>query len=141
MDVMYRDTVSAVRWEEVASLFEQVGWGARSENEIEAAFRRSGHVRFAQVRDQLVGFGRTIDDGHYYGMIVDLIVAPAYQGHGIGKSILGQLASELRACQFVTLTSDAGKEEFYRKQGWKPQKTAFMLPRSERQMRRYCTGD
>ncbi len=47
----------------------------------------------------------------------------------------------LEGCQFVTLTSEAGKEEFYKKQGWEAQKTAFLLTRSEHQRRKHCVLD
>lgn len=88
---------------------------------------------FAFADQQLVGFGRTVDDGRFYALIVDLVVAPAFQGKGIGSRILTELRDVLESYYFTTLTSAVGKEGFYLKQGWSPQKTAFIWPRSERQ--------
>ena len=55
-----------VSWTQVAALFAAVGWGARSPNDIRAAFSRSTFKAFAYDGDELVGFGRTIDDGKFY---------------------------------------------------------------------------
>jgi hypothetical protein len=41
---------------------------------------------------------------------------------------------------FMTLTSAVGKEGFYLKQGWLPQKTAFIWPRSEYQRQDHATS-
>ncbi len=82
---------------------------------------------FAYDGIELVGFGRTVDDGKYYALIVDLIVSPKYQGKGIGGKILHELKDALEDYYFITLTSDVNKEGFYLKQGWKKTKNSIYL--------------
>ena len=133
MKVTYKTNINRVNWETVAKLFEAVEWGKREPAELEKAFTLSSHVRFAYNDEELIGFGRTVDDGQYYALIVDLVISPKYQGKGIGCKILSELKDSLDSYYFTTLNSAVGKEGFYLNQGWEKQKTAFIWPRSEKQ--------
>ena len=133
MNIRYIDSCENINWEQVSSLFEAVGWGTRDPNKIKSAFNKSSFVRFAYLDSELVGVGRTVDDGVFYGWIVDLAVLPEYQGKGVGKKIVCELEKEL--CYFVTtmLTAAPGKSGFYEKLGWHKQCSAYIWPRSEEQ--------
>ena len=74
-------------------------------------------------------------------MVVDLVVAPEFQGKGIGRTILSELKDESEGYIFTTLISAVGKEPFYQKQGWLRQKTGFIWPRSEQQMSDHALRD
>ena len=130
MQIHYRQDISDVCWKQIAELFDAVGWGQHGPEDIQQAFSKSSFVRMAYDQDQIVGFGRTVDDGKYYGMIVDLVVDPAYQGKGIGSTILRQLREEMEGFRIIALTAASGKEAFYLKQGWKRQKRSFYWSRS-----------
>lgn len=133
MNVEFNSDIETVSWQRASELFSLVGWGIRKPEEIQSAFEKSSFIRFAYFNNVLVGFGRTVDDGKYYALIVDLIVHPEFQSKGIGANILHYLKNALEGYAFTTLTSVVGKEEFYEKQGWKKQVTSFIWPRSERQ--------
>ena len=62
--------------------------GNRNPEDIKSAFERSSFVRFAYSNNILVGFGRTVDDGKYYALIVDLVIHPDFQNQDIGTNIL-----------------------------------------------------
>ena len=64
-------------------MFKAVGWGERSPNEVQAAFARSTFKVFAFDDVELIGFGRTIDDGRFYANIVDVVVSPIHQRKGL----------------------------------------------------------
>lgn len=51
------------------------------------------------VREQgvLIGMGRVVGDGGCFFLVVDIAVAPARQGQGVGKRIMGALMDDLRA--------------------------------------------
>ncbi len=133
MDIKYSSEIDNIDWIRASELFSSVGWGLRKPEEIQSAFQTSSYVRFAYAGDLLIGFGRTVDDGKYYALIVDLVIAPEFQGKGIGSNILLYLKNSLESYIFTTLTSAVGKESFYEKQGWYKQATSFIWPRSEKQ--------
>lgn len=122
-----------VDWSAVAALFAQVGWGERDPAQIRAAFEKSSHVIFIYEHDELVAFGRTLDDGCYYAMLVDVVVRPSCQGKGLGRIVVDHLRDQLSGYRFVTLTAAVGKDEFYLKLGWLRQKSAMIWPMSEAQ--------
>src|SRR5471032_2834016 len=128
-------TTRAVDWNAVASLFVQVGWSERPPAELRAAFEKSSHVIFIYDGDELVALGRTIDDGRYYALLVDVMVKPEYQQRGLGRDVVDYLRTQLDGYRFVTLTAAPGKEDFYLKLGWQRQATSLIWPMSEEQKR------
>ncbi len=94
-------------------------------------------MRFAYIDGQLVGMGRTVDDGLYYAWVVDLAVLPEYQGKGIGTFILKELEKDLEPFISTMLTAVPGKGGFYEKLGWLKQSAAYIWPRSEKQKREF----
>ncbi|MFL6675586.1 MAG: GNAT family N-acetyltransferase [Massilia sp.] len=125
--------IDNVNWPVVAALFAEVGWGRREPDEICAAFKMSTHVIFIYDGAELAAFGRTMDDGLYYGMLVDVVVKPDRQHAGLGREVVTYLREQLAGYKFITLTAAPGKEEFYLKLGWLRQATAMIWPVSEQQ--------
>ena len=131
----------SVSWQQVAALFQAVGWGQRDPNAIQSAFARSSFKAFAFDGDELVGFGRTIDDGRFYATVVDVVVHPAHQQKGIGKAIVQDLQSRLEGFLIVTLTAAPDVQPFYGRLGWRKQTTAMIRPRSKEQARLNCADE
>ncbi|MDP6776513.1 MAG: GNAT family N-acetyltransferase [Candidatus Latescibacteria bacterium] len=127
-EIRYVSDTSGVCWQRISDLFEAVGWEKSHPEDLEQAFRKSTYVRVAYHQDKIVGVGRTVDDGKYYGMIVDLVVDPAYQGRGIDSTILQQLREEMAGFRIVSLRAARGKHDFYLKHGWKKSESAFHWP-------------
>jgi GNAT superfamily N-acetyltransferase len=122
-----------VDWEAVAALFVAVGWGERQPEQIRAAFEKSSYVIFIYEGPELVAVGRTMDDGCYYAMLVDVAVKPTFQGKGLGSDVVRYLREQLAGYKFVTLTAATGKDDFYLKLGWLRQKSAMIWPMTEAQ--------
>lgn len=137
MKIDYKDTLENVCWESVSNIIELVGWGERSPTDVRFSFETGSYVMFAYHHNKMVGFGRTVDDGKYHGLVVDLIVHPDYQGNGIGSYILNYLKDSLESYSFTILTSEVGKEAFYEKQGWQKQTRSFIWSRSDKQRKLY----
>ena len=131
MDIRFINNLYGICWHRVSELIVSVGWPYRNPAELKQAFAKSSYIRFAYHNDNLVGFGRTVDDGKYYGMIVDLIVDPAFQGQGIGSTILCDLKAEMKGYYIISLTAAPEKLDFYHNQGWKKSNSAFHWPRSK----------
>ena len=136
-----RKTISDSAWPKLSELFEEVGWGRRPPDEVRAAFENSTYCRFAFEGEELVGFGRTVDDGRYYGLIVDLVVAPDFQGQGIGSRLLAELRDCLASYEFCTLTAAPGKGGFYLGQGWSRQSSSFIWPKDSEQESKHTNND
>ena len=129
--------LSAINWPYVCELFDRVNWRTRIPEEIEKAFHSSSWTLFVYKEDQLVAFGRTIDDGRYYAMLGDIVVDPDFQGNGLGKKIVSTLNELLENYHFVTLTAAPGKGDVYKSMGWKKQSTAFIWPQGPKQLRQH----
>ncbi|PHM33473.1 GNAT family N-acetyltransferase [Xenorhabdus innexi] len=75
------------------------------------------------IRDEgkLVGMGRVIGDGACFFQIVDIAIAPDYQGKGLGKAVMTRIDAWLETQalpgSFVSLIAD--EPEFYEKLGYK----------------------
>lgn len=135
-----KETVSTtgVDWNAVAGLFESVGWGQREPAELAAAFARSSYVVFMYEGSDLVGLGRTVDDGRYYASIVDVVVRPDFQKHGVGTRIVTLLQERLKGYSIVTMTAADEVQSFYERLGWKRQRSAMLLPRDNEQEQMNC---
>ncbi len=130
--------LDSIDWSRLTEVFELVNWGFRDPTDIEATFRKSSITCFAILENKIVGFGRTVDDGKYYAHLVDIAIDPEHQLKGIGKAIVDKLTSNLKGYNFITLTSAPNKELFYQKLGWKQQKSAYILPKDEKQSKEHC---
>ncbi len=109
MSIRYKNTTEGIDWYSVSKLFEAVKWREREPNQLKEAFCTSSHVRFALDSEDIVGFGRTVDDGKYYALIVDLVISPYFQGKGIGSRILSELKDALGGCFFYHANLSGGK--------------------------------
>ncbi len=130
MQIEFDCSLNGVDWNEVSSIFEQIGWGKREPDRLKQAFEASSVVCFAKAGGVVVGFGRSMTDNQFYATILDLIVRKEYQRKGIGMAIMQKLLDMLPGPQFVQLTSMPGKEDFYKQFGFRIQKTAMLLIRT-----------
>jgi len=128
-----RHDTAGIDWNDVAALFTDVGWTRRDPAQLAAAFATSSHVIFIHEGECLVALGRTLDDGRYYAMLVDVAVAPSHQGAGLGAEVVAYLRGCLVDYRFVTLTAAPGKEGFYRRLGWLHQSSSMIWPVSAEQ--------
>jgi GNAT superfamily N-acetyltransferase len=75
-----------------------------------------------RVDGELVGMGRIIGDGGCFYTVVDIAVAPPWQGQGLGKRIMGALDTWLRRnaepSAYVTLVADGNARFLYSKYGF-----------------------
>ncbi len=118
------DDASAIDWGRLAFVFKMAPLGERDPLKLKEAFLNSGVRCFVWCEGEIIGAGRAITDGVSYAAIFDVVVLPAYQGKGIGKQIMRFLAERSRAPN-ILLHATPGKEEFYRKLGFRRMKTAM----------------
>ncbi|OZB58821.1 MAG: N-acetyltransferase [Lysobacterales bacterium 14-68-21] len=72
---------------------------------------------------ELVGMGRVVGDGGLFLFVVDIAVAPAWQGKGLGRRIMQALMGEVRARApsrtMVGLIADGTAHQIYEKFGFR----------------------
>ena len=115
---------AGVDWTFVSETLKRVGMASRAPELHRQAFAASAVVVFAHADGQPVGFGRAISDGAYQAAVYELAVVPEFQKQGIGARIMQAILDRLPGCN-VILYAAPGKEDFYRKLGFRKMKTGM----------------
>ena len=97
--------LDSISWIRISELFKIVDWGQREPEEIKKSFRTSAVTCFVKEKNEIIGFGRTVDDGKYYALLVDVVVHPNHQAKGIGKSIVHKLSQRIKRVRIYYLNS------------------------------------
>ncbi len=126
MELKFQYDCRDIVWELVPEILKAAGMSFHEAEIHRKAFMASASVVFVYDDGQLIGFGRAISDGLIQAAIYDAAVLPSYQGHGIGKQIIGKIVSSLPGCNFI-LYASPGKEPFYEKQKFRKMKTGMAL--------------
>ena len=122
MDIKFEYSISS---DEFLEVVESVGWKTYSHEQIDIALNNTMYMVKALVNGKLAGIGRVVGDFSIVCMLSDICVKPEFQGKGIGLKIVNELkrliedgVKEGEKMQ-IELTPTAGKEEFYKKAGFK----------------------
>lgn len=121
MELSYGNTLSA---EDFNGLRNAVGWAQISPRQAETGLAHTKFLVAARDGDRAVGCARIVGDGGYVAYICDVIVHPEFQGHGIGKAMIGLLLEFIRSNLaegeqvMVLLMAAKGRESFYRQFGF-----------------------
>lgn len=108
-----------LNWHDVCRVVEQAPLGTREPEKFRRASENSSVVCSVFDEGTLIGFGRAISDGEYQSAIYDVVVAPDYQGCGVGKLIMEALLARLPDGPGpVLIYAVPGKEGFYEKLGF-----------------------
>ncbi|MCL1976686.1 MAG: GNAT family N-acetyltransferase [Candidatus Bathyarchaeota archaeon] len=101
-----------------------VDFKALSPRQAETALKNYAFLIIAKRNEKTIGMTRLIFDGAYIAVLVDVIVLPEYQGHGICKTMIEKALAHLKTNMvdgeqvLVILMSAKGKEGFYEKNGF-----------------------
>ena len=124
MEVKLKYDCGGVDWAAVSDTLKRVGMANRAPELHQKALEASHTAVFAYSNDQLVGFGRAISDGAYQAAVYEMAIVPEFQKQGIGARILKAILDRLPGCN-VILYASPGKEDFYRKLGFRLMKTGM----------------
>ena len=117
----YRNCLSV---EDYCRLRSSVGWSPLVEEQAQSGLENSDFIISCQDDNETVGCARFFWDKGYIAYLADVMVIPAYQGQGIGKTLVsecikyidGQLKGGWRIK--IVIVSAKGKERFYEKLGF-----------------------
>lgn len=115
---------SEIDWDALVLVFKRAPLGERTPETLRAAFTNSAVRCFVWDGGQVIGAGRAITDGVTYAAIFDVVLLPEFQKKGIGSQIVEHLAAASKAPNII-LHAVPGKEEFYRRLGYRKMKTAM----------------
>jgi ribosomal protein S18 acetylase RimI-like enzyme len=117
----YRDGPEAVDLQQLASLFDAVGWQHRTRDPERLAQMNRGSMFGVSAVDDgtLVGYARAVSDGAFNAYVSTVAVLPAYQGQGIGRELIRRLLAGRDHIQFV-LHAEARRHPFYVRCGFRP---------------------
>lgn len=124
MTITFRRSLEGIEWSHLATIIHDAGLGNAQPDDLQRAFRNSALYVFAFDDDCLVGAARMISDGVYHAQLCEMVVTPTKQRQGIGRTMLDILLQDLNGLKLLVTTS-FGKEEFYRKRGFRRHKTAL----------------
>ena len=120
MDITITNSISA---EEYLGLRQAVGWSVFPLEQAESGLQNS-HVICFRDKEKAVALGRVIWDHGYSVLISDVIVAPEYQGQGLGRKLMEAIMAYLRSLLkpgyriMISLMAAENKQGFYKKFGF-----------------------
>lgn len=116
------ETLTEAQTVELHALFQDEWWTkGRKLDDVRAMLKGSLVIAFAEDRTgQLVAFCRLLTDFVYRGMIHDVIVAPSWRGHRLGRRLVEAILndSRLRRVEVLTLSCVPEMVPFYEKWGF-----------------------
>lgn len=104
---------------QVLSLYLSVDWSsARKPDALMSALANSHSVVSAWKGEHLIGLGNAISDGSLVVYYPHLVVAPEFQGIGVGRKIVAKLFEIYDGFHQHTLIADGDAISFYEKVGF-----------------------
>ena len=118
MKIEYKDTKD-FQANELQELFLSVEWvSGKYPYRLVKAMQNSGSVFSAWDNDKLVGLINALDDGDMTAYVHYLLINPAYQGKGIGKSLLQMVKEKYKDYLRIVLISENREVGFYKNSGF-----------------------
>lgn len=122
LDITMNITISTTKdidINQIIPLYKANKWSsAELPDELYKALINSHSLISAWDKDQLVGIGNAISDGHLVVYYPHLLVHPQYQGKGIGQLIVDQMQKIYGHFHMQMLTADGKAIDFYKKVGF-----------------------
>ena len=127
MALTWSDSLAACDWGELEALYRAAPLGNKSAAGLRTVFTNSRYRVLAFEDGRLIGAGRALADGADCSYICDVAVLPSHQGTGLGREIVTRLVALSEGHRKIILYSVPGKQEFYRKFGFRRMLTAMAI--------------
>ena len=118
---------SDIDWEQLSELYRIAPLGNKAANDLNVVFSNSKFKCFVFDNEKLVGVGRALADGLDCSYICDVAIHPEYQSLGLGGKVIKQLIELSLGHKKIILYANPGKENFYKKLGFKKMNTAMAI--------------
>ena len=127
MIIRWSGSLDELDWDELSALYLAAPLGNKNPAWLRTAFGNSRLRCLAYADDRLVGAGRALADGVDCSYICDVAVLPEFQGSGLGREIVSRLVEASRGHRKIILYAVPGKEDFYRRLGFRSMNTAMAI--------------
>ncbi|HEY4083548.1 MAG TPA: GNAT family N-acetyltransferase [Burkholderiaceae bacterium] len=127
MPLSWTESLDAIEWHELETLYRLAPLGNKNAADLKTVFTNSRYRCFVFEDGKLVGAGRALADGADASYICDVAVMPAHQGTGLGKQLVQRLVDLSKDHKKIILYAVPGKEGFYRKFGFLRMLTAMAI--------------
>ncbi len=118
---------NTINWQELSDLYKIAPLGDKKPSDLKIVFSNSMFKCFIFHNKKIVGVGRALADEIDCSYICDVAIHPKFQGHGLGKKIINELKEFSCNHKKIILYANPGKEEFYKKLGFKRMSTAMAI--------------
>ena len=125
--IQWTSSTESLDWSELSELYRIAPLGNKSPVWLNTAFDNSRFKFFARDGGVLIAAGRAVADGVDCSYVCDVVVHPAHQGRGLGREIIARLVAASQGHRKIILYSVPGKEDFYRRLGFRRMRTAMAI--------------
>jgi len=125
MEWVFED--GGIDWSALSELYRIAPLGNKSAEHLKRAYANSMFKCFVRHDGKLVGAGRAVADGVDCAYLCDIVVHPELQGQGLGKALVLKLKELSAGHGKIILYANPGKEDFYRKLGFRRMRTAMAI--------------
>ena len=125
--IHWSTSTHAVNWSDLSEMYRLAPLGNKSPGWLETAFANSMFKFFALENDTPVAAGRAVADGVDCSYICDIAVHPSHQGRGLGREVIERLIAASQGHRKIILYAVPGKEDFYRRFGFRRMRTAMAI--------------
>lgn len=125
--IEWSSATDAVDWPELSEMYRLAPLGNKAPGWLQTAFSNSMFRFFAREGGALVAAGRAVADGVDCSYICDIAVHPSHQGRGLGREVIERLVAASRGHRKIILYAVPGKEDFYRRFGFRRMTTAMAI--------------
>jgi ribosomal protein S18 acetylase RimI-like enzyme len=116
-----------IDWEELSELYRIAPLGNKPAEHLKQTYANSRYKCFILDHGQIIGAGRVVGDGRDTAYLCDVVVHPERQGEGLGKALVLKLKELSAGHRKIILYANPGKEDFYRKLGFRLMLTAMAI--------------
>ena len=125
--IQWSSSTDSLDWSELSEVYRLAPLGNKSPAWLETAFSNSRFKFFAREDNALIAAGRAVADGVDCSYLCDIVVHPSHQGRGLGREVIDRLIAASRGHRKIILYAVPGKEDFYRRFGFRRMRTAMAI--------------
>lgn len=127
-DLTITTSKSKINWKQLSTLYDKAGFSYKPSERIKLMFSNSQYCYFIlNNSEEIMGAVRAFSDEIECAIIADMVIDPKLQRKGVGTYILERLLDDLTHYKRIMLFATIGKEEFYKRKGFRIMTSAMCI--------------